>query len=520
VANWYYTIDGQQHGPVSPDELRQLAASGRLKPTDMLWREGYPQWVPAGRTKLFVKPDAPAARPPAPTMSHAPAFQASAAHAPISHAPVMAQAIPAPPMVAAPVAHSMPHGVAAAPAMPAEAECYYTLNGQRHGPVPSSVLGQLAASGTLRPTDMVWRAGLANWIPAAQTGMFGPSYSSPPPMAHPAPYMQTPLQVAPLSYATPGMLQYDSIGSTVMYWIGALLLLGFIFPMVGPDGEVAFLNIMALTAPEVPLEIRLVCLTPLLGGIAVLIVAHMRALARPIVMLSCAVLPALILVASRDAREALSGETVPMGNLLFGFSVIGILFGGLSLIGMVVGSWFVMRRPRHALGAIMAAIGAGLFLASLFIPIADPSSRGRTSTIGLIAAFQMLTMRLPDGAGLLRVFALVQIGRIAALATAAVLCFILVSNRQVHHAKARTIFLLVVWTMVAVVGILVLMVLILALTESRGEAVLPVFTAVIKLGAWLGALAIIFPVALADLLLQVVPKSQEEALAPAPMPMR
>jgi hypothetical protein len=37
---WFYQHDGQQRGPVGPDELLRLAKTGDLLPLDMIWREG------------------------------------------------------------------------------------------------------------------------------------------------------------------------------------------------------------------------------------------------------------------------------------------------------------------------------------------------------------------------------------------------------------------------------------------------------------------------------------------------
>src|SRR6516165_11460115 len=48
---WYYTRDGKAMDPVSEAELKKLAASGDLKPTDLVWKEGMAQWVQAGSAK-------------------------------------------------------------------------------------------------------------------------------------------------------------------------------------------------------------------------------------------------------------------------------------------------------------------------------------------------------------------------------------------------------------------------------------------------------------------------------------
>ncbi|MBO0740779.1 MAG: DUF4339 domain-containing protein, partial [Hyphomicrobiaceae bacterium] len=71
-TQWYLARDGQQYGPLSEAELGRFVDLGHLQPTDLLWREGFPDWRPAmvvfpprasaaGRTG----PAAPQARPSA-----------------------------------------------------------------------------------------------------------------------------------------------------------------------------------------------------------------------------------------------------------------------------------------------------------------------------------------------------------------------------------------------------------------------------------------------------------------------
>ena len=67
---WWYGRNDEQHGPVSPAELRRLAAAGAITPQDLVWREGMEEWAPAARLKgLFpeVREAAtePRAEPPA-----------------------------------------------------------------------------------------------------------------------------------------------------------------------------------------------------------------------------------------------------------------------------------------------------------------------------------------------------------------------------------------------------------------------------------------------------------------------
>lgn len=62
---WYYTRNKQQQGPVTFDQLKQLAAAGQLLPTDMVWKEGLPQWLAAsGVSGLFVAAPGAAGAPP------------------------------------------------------------------------------------------------------------------------------------------------------------------------------------------------------------------------------------------------------------------------------------------------------------------------------------------------------------------------------------------------------------------------------------------------------------------------
>jgi hypothetical protein len=81
-AEWFYGKDNTQHGPISAAELKQLAQDGRLKPADLVWREGMGEWIAASKVKgLFDDSPAapPQARPAAPKASPAPAVPPPAA---------------------------------------------------------------------------------------------------------------------------------------------------------------------------------------------------------------------------------------------------------------------------------------------------------------------------------------------------------------------------------------------------------------------------------------------------------
>jgi hypothetical protein len=61
-AEWYFAEDGQQCGPVPFEELQDRAKSGQIKPSDLVWKAGMPDWAPASsQPGLFGAPP-PAAR--------------------------------------------------------------------------------------------------------------------------------------------------------------------------------------------------------------------------------------------------------------------------------------------------------------------------------------------------------------------------------------------------------------------------------------------------------------------------
>ena len=72
-AQWYYTCNGQQQGPVTVPFLKEKAASGELLPTDRLWKDGLKDWIaakslPGLKFPSAVKqsPSKPAQAPPPP----------------------------------------------------------------------------------------------------------------------------------------------------------------------------------------------------------------------------------------------------------------------------------------------------------------------------------------------------------------------------------------------------------------------------------------------------------------------
>ncbi|MCI0700449.1 MAG: DUF4339 domain-containing protein [Planctomycetia bacterium] len=91
AAVWYYMVGDKRRGPITEAQLKALAESGSLRPTDMVWRDGMPGWVaaswlpglfpplPASQPPAVIQPPQPPApvviQPPAPLAQAAPVAQ-------------------------------------------------------------------------------------------------------------------------------------------------------------------------------------------------------------------------------------------------------------------------------------------------------------------------------------------------------------------------------------------------------------------------------------------------------------
>lgn len=94
--NWYYAHDGQQQGPVSEAELARLASTGVIGASNLVWRDGLPDWGPLATHAphlLTARGSAPPAVPPAVT-EYAPA--------PVYHSPAAIPTAPQGPLTTYP----------------------------------------------------------------------------------------------------------------------------------------------------------------------------------------------------------------------------------------------------------------------------------------------------------------------------------------------------------------------------------------------------------------------------------
>lgn len=141
VVEWFYELDGFRRGPVTPAALKQLADSGQITPETRIWKEGLSDWAKAGAVRgLFAAASPTATRgPSADAVKAATASQERAS----SPAPVTGR------------------------------DWYYSVNGEKLGPVGSADLKRLADTNALSPSDLVWKQGLTAWVTASSVkGLF------------------------------------------------------------------------------------------------------------------------------------------------------------------------------------------------------------------------------------------------------------------------------------------------------------------------------------------------------------
>ncbi len=76
---WYYSKDGSQLGPIEQSELLGKLAAGEVRRTDLVWRDGMRDWVPAAQVPELA--GLPQSAPPQPGGSVSP-YQSPASAAP------------------------------------------------------------------------------------------------------------------------------------------------------------------------------------------------------------------------------------------------------------------------------------------------------------------------------------------------------------------------------------------------------------------------------------------------------
>lgn len=95
-TQWYIARDGKQHGPLTDVEMRTFVSHSYLRPSDLIWRPGMPDWQPAPAVFPAVfhpQASAPAPMPQSYPQQQAPAGlgQAATAHPQGSHGAAQAR---------------------------------------------------------------------------------------------------------------------------------------------------------------------------------------------------------------------------------------------------------------------------------------------------------------------------------------------------------------------------------------------------------------------------------------------
>jgi len=80
-TNWYWAQDGEQHGPLPEDELRERFLGGELPGDTLVWSDGMSGWAPATRVPGLT--EVPPIAPPPPPVAQPRIAPASAGAAPM-----------------------------------------------------------------------------------------------------------------------------------------------------------------------------------------------------------------------------------------------------------------------------------------------------------------------------------------------------------------------------------------------------------------------------------------------------
>lgn len=64
TGEWFYSKNGEKTGPISSAELKQLAANGIVLPSDLVWKQDWPEWKAAKAIKGLFGSAAPTTPPP------------------------------------------------------------------------------------------------------------------------------------------------------------------------------------------------------------------------------------------------------------------------------------------------------------------------------------------------------------------------------------------------------------------------------------------------------------------------
>ncbi len=137
---YYVRFRGKIHGPFDVEKLKKLHSRGQFSRAHEVSRDKR-SWQPAGTLpELFGAPEL--RLPQAGDNAYLPQVEDTASSFEQTSAP------------------------------PGTAKWYYSVGDERHGPVTLMELRQLVLNGQVSPHDLVWKEGLADWVPVANQPEF------------------------------------------------------------------------------------------------------------------------------------------------------------------------------------------------------------------------------------------------------------------------------------------------------------------------------------------------------------
>jgi len=281
--------------------------------------------------------------------------------------------------------------------------------------------------------------------------------------------------------------------------LGIILLLGFLLPVLSPrtfEGGVrtTFLNFEILGESSAPGLARFMFLYPGLAGIAVIILAAYRGAARSVGLICVGILPLVVLALDPDVQEAAS----VLSSFPGARSIWAAVFSLAGCGGILAGIRALHYRPGSRPAAVIGAVGGGLYLVSLFLPVL-PKEMGR---IAFLVSFKVFGQpsSIPLGLGML--------GQMVCLMLASVICLMTLARMPAARELADGAFKFVIWS--AVVYLLGVILQTLFTMDGPASHFLCFLSVMVKVTFWVVGLFLLLPVGLADLIVNLTPAVRDK----------
>lgn len=153
---WFYNLQGKEIGPIEWEDVERMAKLGGLKADSLLRRADRSEWTRASDLlhEVFRETNIETSKRWADPVRPKPATTAEVQFTPLTDTSA-AQTTP-------------PASAGVQPPQSTGSMWFYALKGQQMGPVSFPELQKLAVTQVLAPGDLVWTAGLTEWIAAGQ----------------------------------------------------------------------------------------------------------------------------------------------------------------------------------------------------------------------------------------------------------------------------------------------------------------------------------------------------------------